>query len=233
MSRSDRHSRIVGWLKVALPLTALALLSTLFLLADRIDPTDAIRYADVDVEALARDPRMTAPTYAGTTTDGSALTLTASAARPASASQSAAAEDVTLRLDMPGGGNARMRADEAVIDTAAGELRLAGNVKIDTSSGYQVETDALSALLDRTGAESPGKVHATAPGVSIDAGRFSLSHGAPPPAPPATTGSETETETGTAAEPGTAAPGKTATQPATPYLLVFSGGVQMVYQPGG
>ena len=46
MARLDLHSRLVTWAKVALPLAALAILSTLFLLADRIDPTAAIPYAD-------------------------------------------------------------------------------------------------------------------------------------------------------------------------------------------
>jgi lipopolysaccharide export system protein LptC len=49
MARADAHTRVVGWLKVALPLIALALLATLFLLADRIDPDDALPYAEVDV----------------------------------------------------------------------------------------------------------------------------------------------------------------------------------------
>ncbi|MGB4909398.1 MAG: hypothetical protein WBP15_12770, partial [Tabrizicola sp.] len=82
MARVDRHTRLVGWLKVALPLTALAILSTLFLVARRIDPEAALPYAEVDVEDLAREPRMTAPTYAGTTEDGAALTLSADEARP-------------------------------------------------------------------------------------------------------------------------------------------------------
>ena len=33
MAGVDRHTRVVGWLKVALPLLALAILSTLFLLS--------------------------------------------------------------------------------------------------------------------------------------------------------------------------------------------------------
>ena len=78
VARVDRHTRLVGWLKVILPLTALAILSTLFLVARRVDPEAALPYAEVDVEDLAREPRMTAPTYAGTTEDGAALTLSAS-----------------------------------------------------------------------------------------------------------------------------------------------------------
>lgn len=202
MPKIDRHSKIVGWLKVALPLTALALLSTLFLLADRIDPTAAIRYAEVDVEALARDPRMSAPTYAGITSDGAAITLTAKAARPASGERTAAAEDVTLRLEMPDGGSTDMTAAQAELDTGAGELRLSGGVEIATSSGYRVTTGALTAALDRSGAESLAPVSATGPAVTIDAASFTLRH-----------------ETGGETEPA--------------YLLVFSGGVKLVYQPGG
>ena len=72
----DSHSRLVGWLKVALPLTALALLSTLFLVARKIDPEAALPYAEVDVAERIREPRMTAPTYAGVTEDGATLTIT-------------------------------------------------------------------------------------------------------------------------------------------------------------
>ncbi len=53
-----------------MPLAALAILSTLFLVARTIDPSDAIKFTDLDVEDRLRDPRMTAPTYAGVTSDG-------------------------------------------------------------------------------------------------------------------------------------------------------------------
>ena len=81
MARADTHSRVVAWLKIALPLAALAVLATLFLLADRIDPDDALPYAEVDVEDRARTPRMTAPTYAGVTSDGARTELTAASAQ--------------------------------------------------------------------------------------------------------------------------------------------------------
>ena len=53
--RDNLHSRLVAILKVALPLIALALLSTLFLFSRKIDPEDAIPYATVDVEDRLRD----------------------------------------------------------------------------------------------------------------------------------------------------------------------------------
>ncbi|WP_283176278.1 LPS export ABC transporter periplasmic protein LptC [Gemmobacter sp. 24YEA27] len=201
MPRLDRHSRLVGWLKVALPLSALALLSTLFLLADRIDPTAAIRYAEVDVEDLVRDPRMTAPTYAGTTSDGSAITMTASAARPATGTRTAGASDVVVRLDMPGGGSTDIRAKDAELDTGTDQLRLSGGVEIDTSSGFHIVTERLTTALDRSGAASDSAVTASGPQVTIDADSFTLTQ---------------QSDTGAA----------------SPYLLVFSGSVKLVYEPG-
>lgn len=205
MPGTDRHSRIVGWLKVALPLAALVLLSTLFLVADRIDPEAAIPYAKVDVEDLARDPRMTAPAYAGTTSDGAALTLTAEAARPATGNRVAEAEGISVTLTMPGGGSTDVSAATARLDTAAGQLALAGGVTVSTSSGYRVTTDGLMAELDRSAMESAGPVAAEGPAGRIEAQSFTL-----------TRGNKTDPAASGAVKP---------------YLLVFSGRVKLVYQP--
>lgn len=174
MARVDTHSRVVAWLKVALPLAALAILATLFMLADRIDPNDAIPYAEVDVEERARTPRMTEPTYAGLTSDGSALTLTADQARPATATTSAVATGMTLALDTPDGARTEVVAASAVIDDPARKVQLSGGVVATTSAGYRIVTDGVSANLDRSALESTGPVSATGPAGKITADRFSL-----------------------------------------------------------
>jgi lipopolysaccharide export system protein LptC len=174
MARADRHTRLVGWLKVALPLTALAILSTLFLVARRIDPEAALPYAEVDVEDLAREPRMTAPTYAGTTEDGAALTLSASEARPAADGTPARAAGLRLELATPDGGRTELLAAEAVMDDATRQVRLSGGVTLTTSSGYRLETAEVAAKLDRTGLESRAPVVATGPAGEIRAEGMSL-----------------------------------------------------------
>jgi lipopolysaccharide export system protein LptC len=174
MARIDTHTRVVGWLKVALPLVALAILSTLFLVAERIDPDAALPYAEVDVETLAREPRMTAPSYAGTTADGAALTLTADEARPAAADAPAQASGLRMDLATPDGGHADLRAATATLDTAAGEIRLSGGVTITTSTGYRMETPAVTGRLDRTGLASDGPVTATGPAGELRADAMTL-----------------------------------------------------------
>ncbi|MFC3088748.1 LPS export ABC transporter periplasmic protein LptC [Tabrizicola soli] len=171
----DKHTRVVGWLKVALPLAALAILSTLFLVADRIDPEDALPYAEVDVEELAREPRMTAPSYAGTTSDGAALTLTAEEARPEATDTPAEARGLRLDLDTPDGARTELHAATAVMDDAAKQVVLSGGVKVTTSSGYVLDTPEIAAQLDRSGLESRGEVRAKGPAGDIVAGGMTLS----------------------------------------------------------
>lgn len=175
MARADTHTRVVGWLKVILPLTALAILSTLFLVARRIDPEAALPYAEVDVEDLAREPRMTAPSYAGTTSDGAALTLSADEARPAAEGSLAQAARLRLALDTPDGALTELLAGSAVMQEATREVILSGGVTVTTSSGYRLETAEVAAKLDRTGLESRAPVVATGPAGEITADRMTLS----------------------------------------------------------
>lgn len=200
MAGVDLHSRMVGWLKVALPLAALAILSTLFLLADRIDPNAAIPYAEVDVEDLARDPRMTAPTYAGTTSDGAGITLSAAEAHPAGGDQNAVASAVVALLETPDGERIDITATRAEIDAPAKVLHLAEGVRLATADGYVIETAEMTANLDRTQVESTTPVTITSPLGDLAADSFAL--------------------TQDQSDPGA-------------YLLVFKGGVKLVYQPGG
>lgn len=171
---TDRHTRVVGWLKVALPLLALAILSTLFLLSDRIDPDAALPYAEVDVEERAREPRMTAPTYAGTTSDGAALTLSADEARPAADGAPAEAQGLRLDLATPDGAVTELRAVTAVLDETAREIVLSGGVTVTTSSGYRLETAELAARMDRSGLASRAPVTATGPVGELQAGGMEL-----------------------------------------------------------
>ena len=171
---ADRHTRVVGWLKVALPLLALAVLATLFLLADQIDPEAALPYAEVDIADRAREPRMTSPSYAGTTSDGASLTLTADEARPASRDAPAEAQALVLELKTPDGSLTTLHSAAAEIDQAQRRLILSGGVTITTDTGYRMETPEVLARMDRSGLESRGQVTATGPAGDLNSGGMVL-----------------------------------------------------------
>lgn len=173
--RRLRHSRVVGILKVVLPLVALALLSLVFLAARTIDPREAISLAEIDVEDRARDPRLSGARFAGVTNEGSALILEAETARSdASAALRLEVTGLELSLEGPDGETTTARAATGAIDRGAGRFEMQG-VEIRLSPGYTLQSERLTGLLDSTRLSSPGPVSGTGPAGTFSAGRMDLS----------------------------------------------------------
>jgi lipopolysaccharide export system protein LptC len=176
MSRfTDRRTRLVNWLKVLLPLVALGLLSTLFLLARTTDPDLAIRYSDVDVSALSKDQQVTGPAYAGITRDGATISVTASTVRPQEGDpRKLDAATVAGRFELRAGTVADMTAPEAEIDTAGDLARFKGGVVVLSSDGHQFETETLLASLATTDVRAETQVRARGPHGTLQAGAMHI-----------------------------------------------------------
>jgi len=174
-SYDNAYSRFIAAAKIVLPLAALALLSTLFLFSRNTDPNRAIPYAQVDVERLAREQRISAPHYTGVTRDGTAISVSARQATPRDgAPDEATATGLLARLDFAGGTHADIAAAEGRIDTGESLATLAGGVTIDTSDGYHVETQRLRTALDRTSVVTEAPISADSPMGELSAGRMEL-----------------------------------------------------------
>lgn len=170
----NRRSVIVAWLRVLLPLAALAVLSTLFLLSRKPDPEAALPYAEVDAEGLARQPRVTAPSYAGMTPDGAALTLSADTLTPAGpdAGEGGTASALRLGWRSAEGLTAELTAPHAEIGPDA--IRLEGGVEFSTSTGWSLAAPQVDASTDRSRVEATGGVAADAPFGEIEADTATL-----------------------------------------------------------
>lgn len=172
-TRQIGYSRIVATLKIVLPLTALVLLSLVFLVARTIDPTQAIPLADIDVEDRARDPRLSGARFAGVTADGAALTIVTETARSdPSAAMRLEVSGLDLHIEGEGGEDMRARADNGVIDRGTGRFEMSGSLDIATTPGYHLSSDRIVGLLDSTHVESPGPVSGRAPAGEISAGNM-------------------------------------------------------------
>ena len=172
MDRSDNsYSRFVSWLKVLLPVSALALLSTMFLISKSIDPTTALSYARVNLEELTGDQRIDSPKFSSVTEDGAALSFSAKSAVPDTEKQNVFTADVlTARIETPDGGAVDIDAAKAVIDGTANRVNLSGGVTLVTSTDYEIATDGLITAMDATYAKSSGPVEATGPMGQMTAG---------------------------------------------------------------
>ncbi|GHG82607.1 LPS export ABC transporter periplasmic protein LptC [Pseudodonghicola xiamenensis] len=170
----DRHSRLVAYFKVLLPLAALALMSTLFLLSRSIAPTGTAPFADKDIEDRVRGQQITGAFFSGITASGDEITVSASTAHPANTDGSADAEELRAHMTLAQGGDIRLQSDTGTVDPTQSQASFRGNVLITTSTGYTVRTQQLDTGLETLAAETPGQVEATGPFGDITAGQMKI-----------------------------------------------------------
>jgi len=174
-SSLNRYSQWVFWLKIILPIVALAVLSTLFLFARKVEFDGSLPYAEVEVNDLANDPRLTAPEYAGITNDGVAIRVAAKTVKPgADGTGMATADEVVALYESSNGGKITLNAKAGSLDQAKALLTLTGDVVVNTSDGYRLNSDEMVSSLSVTDLVADGAVRAIAPFGTIDAGAMQL-----------------------------------------------------------
>lgn len=172
---ANLHSKAVRLAVIVLPVLSLALLSTLFLLARRVNPDDAIGIAPVDVSERAREGQLTAPRFTGVSVEGTAFDLSARTARPdPQDARRMTAEDLSLSLVDASGGSATVASERGDVDTGARSLTLDGDVQIETTTGYRLRTDRLEGTLGRLDVVAPGEVTGDGPLGRLRAGSMRL-----------------------------------------------------------
>lgn len=166
------HSQLVGWSKILLPLAALALLSTLFLFARSSSDGDEIPFAEID--ELAREQRITAPEFSGVAGEGSLIQITASTAKPIGDDKLTVARP-RLLMNAADGTSLQIFAGAGEIDNATQYAELTGLARLETSSGYLMETSGLAADMKSGVITSLGPLEIQAPYGELTAGAVEVS----------------------------------------------------------
>ena len=175
---------MVSLLKVLFPLLALALLSTVFLLSRVIDPDTAIPFADKEIQDRLRDQQVTGPFFSGTTANGDQISFSAEIlTTPQNEVGANRAESVRVVMDLAGGATVTLQADVAHFELTRDRAELSGDVVIETSTDYMIQSDRLTAQMTDFDVRSPGPVTARSPMGTLHAGSMVLS--APNPGEPA------------------------------------------------
>lgn len=196
------YSRFVSWLKVLLPLLALAILSTMFMVSRTIDPSQSIPFADADPTKLARDQGISNPHFTSLSNDGSAITFSAKLAKPDPKNpQLIYADDLTGKIETSAQTTINIRAAQGQLDNENARATLTGNVRVSTSAGYNIITEQVLASLDATYIAADQKITADGPMGNIVADSMLMSK-------PASTNIGDD------------------------YVVVFKGGVKLIYVPG-
>lgn len=173
----DPYSRMVGYLKVILPLIALGILSTLFLVSDRIEPGSSIPFAEREITERVTGQQVTGPLFTGATDAGDLVTIRAERlAKMGGESNRAVA--LSARIELADGSEVVLVSDEGLFRLSKDEADLIGNVLIESSTGYRMRTDRLTTRLSLLDIVSPGEVRATGPAGTLTAGSMQMNrHG--------------------------------------------------------
>lgn len=175
MARHNRYSRLVGGLKVVLPISALGILSTLFLLSDPPDPDRALPYAEVDVAQLARELRLTQPRFAGVMPDGREITLVARTAAPDFEETNVIVTDrMEGRIALSDDAFVFLDAGAGRIDVAGRIANLSDGVEAETTQGYRIVSDSMRLSLADLGMHTREAVRIDGPGLRLEAGAMVL-----------------------------------------------------------
>lgn len=172
----NTYSRVVAWLKIILPILALGILSTLFMVARTIDPAANIPYADVDIEKLTREERIGNPNYSGITEAGAAVRLRAKQAKPdPETADRVLGADVDATLDLPDGRSFDVTALSLVLDNTTQFARLGGGVVVTSDPQVEMRTETLDLALKTTRVTSDTRTVVTSQTGTLTAGRFEMS----------------------------------------------------------
>ena len=171
--QNDAYSQFVSWAKVVLPLSAIVLLSTLFLIARNVGDTSQIPYADI--EEIARQPRLSAPKMVGMSETGGTYTNEADVARQdPDTDNGLIAEAIVVNMTTIDGIQTTVSAGIGKLDSNAKVVTLDNLARVTTSDGYLMETRGLVTSLTDGSLETTDPLEVRAPYGSLTAGRLTI-----------------------------------------------------------
>ena len=173
--QGDRYSQMVAWLKVMLPLLALGILSTLFLISRAVDPPAVIPFADNEVQERLSNQQVTGPYYSGTSSNGDLVTFIADSVKsPSGQVDTKKATDVHLAVQTPTGPRYAVTAELADVNLAKDLTVLTGRVAVTTSEGFRLYSQLLNVKMSQVDITSPESVSGFTPVGELEAGTMRL-----------------------------------------------------------
>jgi lipopolysaccharide export system protein LptC len=171
MAQRDAWSRAVSYAKVLMPLGALAILSTLFLLSRKVDTViDLSGFSSADLAQTIANPR-----FAGVSEDGSTFQFAARAANPVAAkADQMRVDDLNLTVALNDGSSIGASATAATIDMRAKTVTMNDNPVLTTSTGYEIHADAVSIDYGTTRLVTSTGITVTGPAGLISADQLTL-----------------------------------------------------------
>nr|WP_247742500.1 MULTISPECIES: LPS export ABC transporter periplasmic protein LptC [unclassified Ruegeria] len=165
---------MVQFLKVLLPLVAIVMLSTVFLLSRSIETDVKVPFTQRDIEERLADQIVTRPNYRGTTRKGEEVQIEAIQATQGTENSVPTASEFRGRLGLSNGGIITLDSNSGMIRPDKNTATFIGDVVITTTDGIEVTTNLLNTALDEIRGDTPGQVNGTGVIGNFSAGRMTF-----------------------------------------------------------
>ncbi|QHQ36850.1 hypothetical protein [Algicella marina] len=175
---ADRYSRFVAALKVGLPLVAMALLASVFMLGTRSELPGGLSFSDADLQALGTGLKVTEPRFSGASLDGDLYDFMADEVIPRDASleiADIAALEGTIRFR--DGRSVHVSSATAAIDLPGERILLGEGMRLESSDGYVARAEDVRIDLKGGRIWGEGKVYAEGPIGEISSEEFLIESG--------------------------------------------------------
>lgn len=176
--RINLYSYFVTVAKITLPMVAIGLLASLFLLANGPNETVSIPYSDIELDEIIEGQRLAAPNYQSVLDDGSALTVNAAQALPDTEIRGRInSEEIIARVTEQSGLRTVLTAPQGRFDENDQTATLEGGILIRRSDGYQAITEGMTVEIEENVVRSHGRIEIQGPKIFLEAGQVELTQG--------------------------------------------------------
>jgi lipopolysaccharide export system protein LptC len=171
----DSYSFFITWIKTLLPIAALGMLSTIFLFSGKVDVTQSLPYAELNVEDIIREQRITKPYFTGISESGIEFALSAAYATP-NASQPSILDVSELRVEFktPQGNTAEITAGLGVMNAGTKSAKISQGVRLASKLNFWITTETLDIDFNDSYASTNGPFKGVFSLGSIESGNMVL-----------------------------------------------------------
>ena len=171
------YSKTVYVLKIVLPLIAMAMLASLFLLSrSQTDTPAALPFSASDLDARIREQRISGPIYNGTNAAGDDISLSAGKIIPQITPDSMGQmTDLAIKVATAAGTEFGILAQLGEYDSKTTNVSLRGRVDLTTSSGYQVTSPSVTFDPRHSNLIAQGPIAGHGPNMTLTAGKLEIS----------------------------------------------------------
>ena len=168
------YSRFISWVKIVLPVAALGLLSSVFLLARNVQISDEVPFAVGSISNESDRQRLRSPVFTSVTEDGDAVEIIAGSAEQTDDPNIYLADDLITTIQDKTGETTQLTARKARLSQADEQGWFQGDVVISDPDGRVLSTDELFADLATEAAIAPTAVTITGDFGQLDAGAMEI-----------------------------------------------------------